>query len=179
MKQPIVIQTERLTLRPFRLSDAADVQRMAGDREVAKMTLNIPYPYEDGMAETWIQAQPEQCDKDHAVVFAIASAENDRLIGAIGLHDINLTFGRTELGYWIGKPYWGQGFCTEAATAVVRYAFETLGFHRVHSSHLACNPASGRVMQKIGMQYEGCQRQHVQRFGEYHDLVLYGLVRAA
>lgn len=83
-----------------------------------------------------------------------------------------------ELGYWIGKPYWGRGYCTEAARAIVRYGFDDLHLHRIHSSHFASNPASGRVMQKIGMTREGCLRQHIRKWGQWEDVVLYGILRS-
>ena len=81
------------------------------------------------------------------------------------------------MGYWIGTPYWGCGFATEATAAVVRYGFEELQLNRVHAAHFALNPASGRVLEKLGMRREGCRRQHVLKWDRYVDLVLYGLLR--
>ena len=82
------------------------------------------------------------------------------------------------LGYWIGVPFWGQGYCTEAAKAVVDYGFKALDLNRVSSHHMGSNSASGRVLQKIGMRYEDCQRQHHFRWGRYEDVELYGLLRS-
>jgi [ribosomal protein S5]-alanine N-acetyltransferase len=82
------------------------------------------------------------------------------------------------LGYWIGKPYWGRGFCTEAARAVLRYAFTELGLNRVHAYHFHHNPASGRVLQKIGMTHEGLLRQHVKKWGQFIDNELYSILRS-
>jgi [ribosomal protein S5]-alanine N-acetyltransferase len=84
---------------------------------------------------------------------------------------------QAELGYWIGKPYWGHGYCTEAAQAVLRYAFSDLAPVRVHASHFTRNPASGRVMQKIGMRHEGCRRQHVKKWDKTEDLEVYGILK--
>ena len=78
------------------------------------------------------------------------------------------------MGYWIGKPYWNQGFGTEAALAILRYAFEQLGLNRVYAAHFRRNPASGRIMQKIGMTYEGRLRQHVKKWGDFEDMEYYG-----
>src|SRR5579863_2647719 len=144
------LETERLVLRPFDLSDAPRVQLLAGDRAVAATTKNIPYPYEDGMAEEWIGTHQERFEKGQLVNFAIVLKHGGELIGAIGL-GLNLTQENAELGYWIGKPYWSCGYCTEAGHAVLGYAFDTLCVHRVHAHHLSHNPASGRVMQKLGM----------------------------
>jgi [ribosomal protein S5]-alanine N-acetyltransferase len=177
MKERPTLETARLILRPFVLADAPDVQRLAGEREVASTTRNIPHPYEDGMAEDWIRTHQAQFEQGTLVNFAIVLRTEHVLIGGIGMrinpHDTN-----AELGYWIGKPYWNRGYCTEAAQAVVRYGFEVLGLHRLHASYLTRNPASGRVMQKLGMTYEGCLRQHVNKWEVFEDLAVYGILRS-
>jgi RimJ/RimL family protein N-acetyltransferase len=99
------------------------------------------------------------------------------LIGAMGIH-ISQSHNRAELGYWIGVPYWNQGYCTEAARAVLRYGFETLGLNRIQARHLARNPASGRVMIKIGMRHEGTMRQAVIKWEAYEDIKLYAILRS-
>ena len=171
------IKTERLILRPFTLDDAPELQRLIGDRDIASTTLNIPHPYEDGMAEEWIGPHQEQFDKGEEINLAIAHREQNFLIGGIGLK-INKRFENAELGYWIGKPYWNQGYCTEAARAVLKYGFEILGLNRVHASHMTRNPASGRVTQKIGMKHEGCLRQHAKKWGKFEDMEAYGILRS-
>lgn len=175
MPQRPTIETERLILRPFALEDAARVQLLAGAWEIASVTLNVPHPYEDGMAETWISTHQEQFDAGKLVTLAVTLRESGLLIGAIGLTR-HPEFERAEMGYWMGVPYWGQGYCTEAAKAMIRYAFHTLGLHRVCATHLVRNPASGRVMQKAGMTLEGTLRQHVKRWGDYEDLAYYGIL---
>jgi [ribosomal protein S5]-alanine N-acetyltransferase len=175
MDQPI-LRTARLTLRPLLAGDAKEVQTLAGDFAVADTALAIPYPYEDGMAEEWIAALKNKYVAGEQVVFAIVQGEAGQLIGAVGL-TITRKYDHAEIGYWIGKPFWGQGYCTEAARAVVGYAFEELCLLRVHANHFARNPASGRVMEKIGMRREGVARQHVKKWGVYEDLVLYGILR--
>lgn len=176
-KQQSTIHTDRLILRPFMLSDAAEVQRLAGDRAIAAVTQAIPHPYEDGMAEDWIKSHPKQFAEEKSVVFAITFSETNLLCGAIGL-SIHQEDNRAELGYWIGKPFWGNGYCTEAALAVLKYGFESLGLYRIYSSHFSSNPASGRVMQKIGMIYEGCLRQHLLKWGKFEDRVQYGILKS-
>jgi|SRR5882672_11216998 len=176
MKERPTLETTRLILRPFTVADAPDVQRLAGDREIASTTLNVPHPYADGMAEQWISTHQAKYESGELANFAIVRRADNTLIGAIGLR-INQQHTHAELGYWIGKPYWNAGYCTEAAHAVVAYGFEGLGLHRIHASHLTRNPASGRVMQKIGMYYEGCLRQHVNKWEVFEDLALYGILR--
>lgn len=171
-----VLESARLLLRPFSAADAPEVQRLAGSRAIADTTLNIPHPYEDGMAEAWIARHPAAFDAGELATFAITLKAGGALLGAISL-TIERRFDRAELGYWIAEPYWGNGYCTEAAHRVVDYGFGELRLNRIHATHLARNPASGRVMQKIGMTKEGLARQHSKKWQEFEDLVLYGLLR--
>lgn len=173
--QPVLL-TPRLRLRPFLPTDAPAVQRLAGEFAVAHTTLNIPHPYEDGMAEAWITMVAEECAMGRQVVFAVTDGASAELVGAIGLV-LRLQHARAELGYWIGRPFWGRGYATEAVGEVLRYGFESLGLRRIHASHLMRNPASGSVMRKAGMREEGLARAHVRRFDQFEDLVQYGILR--
>ncbi|MCC5827806.1 MAG: GNAT family N-acetyltransferase [Phycisphaeraceae bacterium] len=175
MKRIPTIQTERLVLRPFTLGDAADVQRLAGDRAIADTTLNIPHPYADGMAEQWIAKHADWFANDQGITFAVTRKPDGSLIGAIGLTDM-IKGHQAELGYWIATSCWNQGYCTEAGQAILRFGFKELGLIRIHACHIARNPASGRVMEKLGMRYEGRRRQHVQKWGKCEDLVLFGIL---
>jgi RimJ/RimL family protein N-acetyltransferase len=170
------LETDRLILRPFCLADAAEVQRLAGDRAIAATTAAIPHPYPDGAAEAWITSHPGRFARGESATFAITRREDDVLVGAIGL-EINAELQRAELGYWIGKPYWNLGYCTEAARAILRFAFESLGLRRVFAFHFGRNPTSGRVMQKVGMQHEGTFRKHTVKWGEVDDMEVYGILR--
>ncbi len=170
------LQTERLILRAFTPADAADVRRLAGDRNVAEMTMVIPHPYEDGVAEEWIAKHQETFQKGEGLELAVTRRNDGALIGAVGL-GLYAKDESAQLGYWIGKPYWGHGYCTEAARKLVRYGFEELELNRIYAVHFARNPASGRVMQKIGMQQEGCLREHAKHWNRFEDCVYYGLLR--
>ena len=159
------------------MADAADVQRLAGDREIASTTLTIPHPYEDGVAEAWIATHQEKYEKGELANFAIELQSKNSLIGAIGLH-ITRKHAHAELGFWIGREYWRQGYCSEAADEVLRYGFNVLGLNRIYSHHFRRNPASGRVMQKIGMRHEGTLRQHISKWGAFEDLEQYAILKA-
>ncbi len=199
MNQSPILKTKRLLMKLPQLSDALGIQSLVSDKGVASTTRSIPHPYESGMAETWITEQKQAVEQGNLVNFAIfcspetiaagstavaqptESALVDTpsattLVGDIGLvremeHD------SAELGYWIGKPFWGLGIATEAADAVVQYGFAQLRLNRIYAHYMARNPASGRVMEKIGMHREGLMRQHVKKWGEYEDVILYGLLR--
>ena len=170
------LTTGRLKLRPFSLDDAPAVRKLAGSPAIADTTLNIPHPYGEGMAEAWIATHPEKYEKGEGATFAIVRRADGALLGAIGIHPRE-AHSRAEIGYWIGEPYWGQGIATEAARAVVDYGFGTLGLNRIYAFHFGRNPASGRVMQKLGMRHEGVLRRHIRKGEQYEDLVTYGILR--
>ena len=172
---PEAIETERLVLRRFSLADAPRVALLAGEVEIAQTTLHIPHPYTVGAAESWILSQWN--DMEHGLVFAITLLQAEGVIGAIGLHDINKEHHRAELGYWIGKPYWNRGYATEVGRAVIKYGFEALDLNRIYAMHFWKNPASGRVLQKIGMKHEGRLPQHVRKWEVFQDCELYGILK--
>lgn len=169
------LTTARLLLRAPAIADAEEIQRLAGDRAVAETTALIPHPYEDGVAEAWIEDTWRAIAEDKRATFCVVSRATGALIGAISLTYAR-DHGRAELGYWIGKPYWNQGYATEAADAILGFGFETCGFHRIFAHHFTRNPASGRVMQKIGMRYEGTLRAHALKWGTYEDIAIYGIL---
>ena len=170
------LETLRLVLRPFRKDDASLVQLLAGSWEIADTTLNIPHPYEDGMAEQWIETHEPGYEAETLAAFAVVLRDSNALIVAVALR-VNRALNKADLGYWIGKPYWSFGYATEAARAVIAAGFGELGLNRVYAFHLARNPSSGRVMEKLGMRPEGTARQDTMKWGKYEDVVSYGLLR--
>lgn len=177
------IKTERLFLRPLELSDCPDIQRLAGDRDVAATTRDIEHPYEDGMAEKWVGSCERQSQSGELVHFAITLAQDGTFLGSITLH---MDFGKqslaesskeAELSYWVGKPFWNQGYATEAVKAVVEHGLTELGLDRVYAAHFTRNPSSGRVMQKAGMLHEGFLKGHTEKWGQFEDLELYGVTK--
>jgi ribosomal-protein-alanine N-acetyltransferase len=169
------LETARLILRPFTLADAPEVQRLASDRAIASTTLSIAHPYEAGMAERWISGQQAKFERGTQIHFAITRRADGALLGDILLYPTP-AHRRAELGYWLGTPYWGQGYTSEAAAAVLDYAFTVLDLHRVFAEHLTRNPASGRVLQKIGMTYEGTLRHHTLKWDIFEDVAVYGIL---
>ena len=153
------------------------MQRLAGAWNIADTTLHVPHPYPDGFAEQWISRHAPALEAEEGITLAITVRDQDALCGAIGLH-LNRMHSNAELGYWVGVPFWNLGLCTEAARAMLEYAFAELELHRVHASHLTRNPASGRVMQKLGMQHEGRLRGHIRKWGVFEDLEKYGILRS-
>jgi RimJ/RimL family protein N-acetyltransferase len=172
-----VLETGRLSLRPFNLSDAPDVQRLAGAFAIADTTAAIPHPYPDGAAEDWIHTLKGEFISNKMLALAITLKKTGELQGCVSIMDINKSSKSGELGYWIAKDSWGLGYCTEAASAIIKYGFEEMGLNRIQAKHLARNPASGRVMHKLGMKKEGYLRQAFVKWGRYEDNALYAILR--
>lgn len=171
------LQSERLVLRAFTPDDALEVERLAGEREVAAGTLTMPHPYPEGAAAMWIATHAGTVEGGDGLTLAVERLADGALLGAMSLR-IEREYERAELGYWIGRPYWGSGYATEAAAALVAYAFEQLELNRVYAYHFSTNPASGRVLQKIGMRHEGVRRQHHRKWGEFVDNDAYAILRS-
>ncbi len=144
----VIIRTERLLLRAPVISDAARVSLLAGDFEVASLTGTIPHPYSEEMAADWIRSHQ---DGEEGVAFAIDLGGD--LIGCVGYRAYDEV--HAEMGYWLGKPYWGFGFATEAARALIRHVFQTEGFDYLTCGHFRENPASARVIAKLGFEPSG------------------------
>jgi RimJ/RimL family protein N-acetyltransferase len=162
-----------VTLRPFELRDAPRVRLLAGERAVAETTALIPHPYPDGAAEAWIAGLAREQAAGREYTYAITSCDDGTLVGAIGLRPVATEHG--NLGFWIGRPYWGRGYATTAARAVIALAFGLLDIDALTASHLTRNPASGRVMEKCGMRPLGTRtRDHR---GTQEEFCLRGITR--
>lgn len=166
------LETTRLKLRPFSEADVAELVPLIGRQEVAATTLRIPHPYTEQEARAFLA----RCEGDDEVRLAITLRKDGSLCGGIGLR-LAPEHHHAELGYWLGVPYWGQGYATEAARELLRHGFENLGLHRIFASHFKHNPASGRILVKLGMRYEGSQREHLRKWDQFVDSEIYGILR--
>ena len=146
-----VIATERLRLRPPRPADAPRIAKYAADFDVARMTTRMPHPYNLEHAEGWLASLDDPLGKDMAVF--VIDVEMEGLAGLLGFHANE--DGNTEIGYWLGKPFWGRGLATEAARTALKWAKTGWGKKAVYSGHFADNPASGAVLIKCGFLYTG------------------------
>jgi GrpB-like predicted nucleotidyltransferase (UPF0157 family)/predicted acetyltransferase len=160
--------TKRLLLRPFNMDDAPMVQQLAGDKAIADGTYYIPHPYEDGMAEQWITNHRTACEKMDQAVFAITVKENRQLIGAVGLF-LNIKKLESELGYWIGKPFWGHGYATEAARAMIKYGFKEFYLRNIYSDCFRWNAASLKVIKKLGMTWKKSFEKYVPKINRFES----------
>ena len=172
MKALPVLETARLRLRPYSEADIPELLPLIGAREVAATTLRIAHPYtEQNARDLFVLLQGS-----NRIWLAITLRADERQIGGIGL-TVDEQHQHAELGYWLGVPYWGKGYATEAAREMVRYGFEDLQLNRIFASHFDHNPASGRILTKIGMRHEGCQRQQYRKWDQFVNSELYGILR--
>ncbi len=170
------LETERLILRAFKLEDASEFERLIAPKEVTDGTLSFPHPVPEGWGLERINRMFERFESGEHIEFAICARESGELIGGIGL-GITARHKRGGLGYWLGVDFWRQGYATEAASAVLNYGFHTLELHRIEAGHYPRNPASGRVLEKIGMKFEGIMRGDLLKGDQFEDTVMYARLR--
>jgi RimJ/RimL family protein N-acetyltransferase len=173
-----VLQTERLVIRPFAPADAPRLAQLAGTRRVADTTVSIPHPYTAEQALGDIQKYNEEFQTGAGVFWAIALREAPQdLIGGVLIKGIDRPHEQGELGYWIDEAHSGRGYVTEAGHRVLDYAFNVEGLHRMCAYHMVRNAASGRVLQRLGMQQEGRLRHMVKKWGVFEDVMLWSILR--
>ncbi len=166
------LETERLILRGFQLEDANEFEGLIAPQEVTDGTLSFPHPVPEGWGIERINRMIERFESGEHIEFAICARESGALIGGIGL-GITARHRRGHLGYWLGVDFWRQGYATEAASAVLDYGFQHFELHRIEAGHYPRNPASGRVLEKIGMRFEGIMRGDLLKGDQFEDTVLY------
>ena len=144
------LETARLVLRPPRIEDAGAIARLANDRRIAENTLRIPHPYGLEDAHDFIAAAAVAADE---TMFLLCARRDGAVLGGCGI--ANLDDQRPEIGYWLGVPFWGKGYATEAARALIDHAFGDLGHRVLLGRARVSNPASRRVLEKCGFQWTG------------------------
>jgi RimJ/RimL family protein N-acetyltransferase len=144
-----VLETERLILRAPRFEDAQAIATLVNDRRIAENTARIPHPY--GLADA--QAFLTAANADGGEIAFLITTQNNGIVGCCGIAKLD---GDTpEIGYWLGVAFWGQGYATEAARALIDHAFGGLGYDTLLAGARVSNPASRRVLQKCGFQWTG------------------------
>lgn len=173
------ITTPRLILRPYQPGDIDSMVRVLGSIEVARNTLTLPHPYTREHALSWLALMSvEDAPRiSWAITLRQPPVGVGPFIGGVGFQ-LEPVHRHAELGYSLGVEFWGNGYATEAANEAIRHGFEVLGLHRINAGYYTRNPASGRVLEKLGFAREGLRPQMYTRFGEWVDLVLVGLLRS-
>ena len=172
---PPVLHSERLLLRPFRSSDAADIARIAGNREIADTTISVPHPLSLQAAREWILSDLG-VPRHEQQAFAVTESATGKVLGLVALKCIEAEHGQAELSFWIDPAHWGKGYAREAAQRLVTHAFGTAGLRRLVAYHMVRNPASGRVLSSLGFEREGLLRQRVRKWGVLEDVYACGML---
>lgn len=169
--QPTLL-SPRLTLRPYRLDDVEALEALAWAPEIVDTTV---HSYQPGASGEWIGTHAALAECGKGFFYAIERSESAEFVGHIDLM-ITPAHRRGTLGYWIGFPHWKQGYATEAAATLVDYAFGPLGLNGIIAAHFTRNPASGNVLQKLGMRREGTRRQFFLKDGTFEDMDTYWML---
>lgn len=170
------LENERILLRAFVLEDADRVAYLCDNYKIHKNTLTLPYPYTIQDAIDFITYQINYSDPDREMSLAIVDKNTEKLVGSIGLICSQI-HKRCEAGYWIGEEYWNMGYATDALKIIIKYLFEIKGYNKVYGKHFDTNPSSGKVMEKAGMVYEGAEREHYLRDGEYLNVKNFSMLK--
>jgi ribosomal-protein-alanine N-acetyltransferase len=172
----LTLTTDRLRLRELNMSDAPDVFAYASDPEVTRYT---SWATHQTLAdsERFLESVVLKYYTEKPMDWGIEHKDSGKLIGTCGLINWEPNHARAEIGYVLARPYWGQGYATEAVRAVISFGFHVMLLNRIQATCMLDNTASARVMEKVGMQYEGILREYALIREQYRDLKLYAIIK--
>lgn len=170
------LENENILLNPINKDDLDTITACLQHKVFNDNTTNIPYPYTQKNAKDFYEMVKEGFREQTHFVFAIREKDNDEFVGLVGIHP-DMQKKHAETGYWIAMQHWNKGFATQALKLVISFAFDELGIKKIFASHFSFNGASGKVMSKAGMHYEGTLKKHLFKNGEMVDLIQYGIFK--
>ncbi|MCX5635179.1 MAG: GNAT family protein [Planctomycetota bacterium] len=175
------IKTKRLIRRPATFNDAADIAMNANDIDVTRYTAHVPFPYSLKNAKDFTQLcrkrkSQKSCDD---LNFVIEMRSEKKVIGCLGFIRIDYFTGKADIGYWLSKNYWQQGFAFEAVNALIKFAFTTLKLQRLEAAIYIENHASQTLVKKLGFKKEGIRHRasRSRATGVLHDVLIYALLK--
>lgn len=171
-----ILTTERLVLREPHVDDAQDIANLANNYEIARNMLTMPYPYFDADAKEFVESVLNE--KRGGCHFAVTDAESGHLVGVAGVNDADPSRPYPHMGYWLGEPYWGKGYATEVAQALVDMYFKITDQDYLLASVLTNNNASKRVIEKCGGRFWKQDEVFSKAMGENQTLDQYRITRA-
>ncbi|TLS37014.1 GNAT family N-acetyltransferase [Pseudalkalibacillus caeni] len=169
------LTTERLELRTFSKEDSITIQKLANNREVADI-INLPHPYHVKHAEEWIDTHTDRIANGQEYPLAVVLRETNDIVGTITLR-VDKNNNKGELGYWIGRQFWGEGYATEAARRIVQFGFEEAGINKIWATAIVRNAGSIKVLERAGLRLEGILKEDRFLLGSYEDVKIYGLLK--
>ncbi len=170
------IEGDRIKLRKLRLSDVGSLCEHVNDREVTRWTLNIPYPYSTTAGVRFVRHTRYSIRKGKGYALGIVLKDTNKVIGVVDLFGVDVKNKKAELGYWLGRRYWGRGIMTEAVVLMLEFGFEFLDLHRIYARVFEENVASKRVLEKTGFKLEGKSRHEIYKYGKWWDLLRYSIL---
>ena len=176
LKHMAIIKSKKFILRPYRKGDEEALVKHANDKTIARNTLVMPHPYTMKDAKEWIKKNLEEYNKKNSANHVFAIEIDREICGAVGLSKIKKEH-KAEIGYWLGRKYWGQGIMTEAVKLAVIYAFQKLKLRRIYAHVFLFNPASKRVLEKAGFVLEGVSKKEAKKKDKYIDVYLLAKVK--
>ncbi len=171
MKYNEILESERLLLRPFSIDDIEDVFEYAKDDQVTEF---LTWESHNSISET--EKIVKELYMNQPGIYAIELKSDQKCIGCIDLR-VDIQNDKGSFGYVMNRSYWNRGYMSEALRLILTLAFSELELNRIESTYYAGNKASGRVMEKCGMKYEGTGLQELRVFGIYHDVVHYAILK--
>jgi len=168
--------TERLNIRDFTIEDAPFLQECLGDKDVARQTMTKPHPFPESLAVESIEKYHKFKKDGAANILALTLKDTNQFIGLVGMM-FKPEHKKGDLGYLLSKPFWGKGYATEAAKKMLEVGFNEYGLERIAASAFADNPASLKVLEKVGFRYEGTSRKDAIKWGEARDVAFYGILK--
>ena len=177
MKEQPVLETRRLVLRPLMAKDDLSVRELANDAQIAGMSLWYMHGAGRKVCRYWINGTHESWKHGTRAEFAIELKDGGEMLGLAGLEDVRTEHASADLSFLLKVRFWGQGYATEAAGAVLWFGFKRLKLNRICAILLPANTASARVLGKLGMTQEGVLREAARRGDTFQDLVLVSLLR--
>jgi len=172
-----VITIGEIVLRPYRDDDVPDIVENINDEAISRFTINIPFPYGPRDAEDFLSKNRKWFLEGSSINLAITYKDSDRVIGGIGLMNIERKFHNAEIGYWLGKDHWGKGIVPKCVHAMVRFGFERLSLQRISAVIFSPNERSKSVLLKNGFVHEGTMRDRYILDGRPVDGEIFGMTK--
>ncbi len=170
------IEGKCVNLRKVTKADAQSIYEYARDREISRYTF-IPHPYKREDALHFIKFTHQQMKKGKEYHLGVELKATDQIIGMIGIMQISRKHRRAEVGYWLGKSYWGKGYAAEALRLMLRFGFEQLKLIRITAGVMHPNLTSARMLEKAGFTFEGRLRKNFMQHGRWLDELRYGILK--
>jgi len=169
----VIIKGRNYTLRPYRKGDEESLQKNINDKEITRNTLTVPYPYTMKDARWWIRNAHKQTTPN--LRFAIDV--DGSVVGCVSLESIVKGY-KAEIGYWLGRDYWGKGIMTDAVKKITAYGFKRLNLKRIYANVFLFNKSSARVLERAGYKLEGTHRRSIRKNGKFMDELVFAKIKA-